>query len=91
MILSIQCTINGMRRSWSDGSPITVGPSPGYPIDLEETNRRSDIPHPTPADRKDLESLVKTNWEEKVQKPLAQVTDHTADQIHSVREWIFDS
>lgn len=57
----------------------------------EEANRESDIPHPSPADRRDLESLVKTNWEDKVQKPLAQVTDHTADQIHSVRDWIFDS
>ncbi|PKY08171.1 putative stress response protein [Aspergillus campestris IBT 28561] len=62
-----------------------------HETELERWLSDHDIPHPSPANRRDLESLVKTNWEDKVQKPLTQVTDHTADQIHSVRDWIFDS
>lgn len=80
-----------MRQSWNDGSPTTVSPSPEYSIHRGKANKTLDIPYPSPADRRDLESLVKTNWEDKVQKPLAQVTDHTADQLHSVRDWVFDS
>lgn len=50
-----------------------------------------DIPYPSPADRKDLESLVKSNWETKVQKPIGHVVDQTSDQWHNTREWIFDT
>lgn len=50
-----------------------------------------DIPHPSPADRRDLENLVKTNWDTKVQKPLGHIADQANDQIHHAKEWIFDT
>lgn len=81
-----------MRPNWKDGSLTTVGrilssrSSRGTHVDLN-----SDIPYPSPADRKDLETLVKTNWESKVQKPLSHAADHAQDQWHNAREWIFDT
>lgn len=50
----------------------------------------SDIPYPTPADRKDLEKLVKSNWNSKVQAPIADVSDTATDHLSNVKEWIFD-
>lgn len=50
-----------------------------------------DIPYPSPADRRDLENLVKTNWDSRVQKPLGQVSDNAANQWNHAKEWIFDS
>lgn len=50
----------------------------------------ADIPYPTPADRRDLENLVKSNWDSKVQVPLAQVSGSTSDHLSNVKEWIFD-
>jgi len=50
-----------------------------------------DIPYPTPADRKDLENLVKSNWDSKVQKPLGYAAGQGADQWHHAKEWIFDT
>ncbi|ODH53423.1 hypothetical protein GX48_00253 [Paracoccidioides brasiliensis] len=49
------------------------------------------IPYPTPADRKDLEELVKTNWESHIQIPLSHTAEHASDTLHSAKEWIFDS
>lgn len=51
----------------------------------------ADIPHPSPADRRDLENLVKTNWDTKVQKPLGNIADQANDQLHHAKEWIFDT
>ena len=51
----------------------------------------TDIPHPSPADRRDLENLVKTNWDTKVQKPLGFAADQANDQLHHAKEWIFDT
>lgn len=50
-----------------------------------------DIPYPHPADRKDLEHLVKVNWESRVQIPLAQAASHTQHHAQDVKEWIFDT
>jgi hypothetical protein len=50
-----------------------------------------DIPYPSPADRRDLENLVKTNWESKVQKPLGQAADQAGHELHHAREWVFDT
>ncbi|PLB52973.1 hypothetical protein P170DRAFT_119663 [Aspergillus steynii IBT 23096] len=62
-----------------------------HETELERWLSDHDIPYPSPADRRDLESLVKTNWETKVQKPMGHVVDQTADQWHNTREWIFDT
>jgi len=51
----------------------------------------TDIPHPSPADRRDLENLVKTNWDSKVQKPLGQAADSVSDELHHAKEWVFDT
>jgi hypothetical protein len=62
-----------------------------HETELERWLSDHDIPHPSPADRRDLENLVKTNWETKVQKPLGYVADQANDQIHQAKEWIFDT
>lgn len=48
------------------------------------------MPYPTPADRKDLESLVKDNWQQKVVDPLAASGDKTSDHFGNAKDWIFD-
>jgi hypothetical protein len=53
-------------------------------------NSSTDIPYPTPADRKDLEKIVKANWNAKVQVPLAQTSESAADHLSNVKGWIFD-
>lgn len=62
-----------------------------HETELERWLSDHDIPYPSPADRRDLESLVKTNWETKVQKPIGHVVDETSDHWHNTREWIFDT
>ncbi len=49
-----------------------------------------DIPYPTPADRKDLENLVKSNWDSKIQQPAAKSSESASDALASVKDWIFD-
>ncbi|OJJ71895.1 hypothetical protein ASPBRDRAFT_125142 [Aspergillus brasiliensis CBS 101740] len=62
-----------------------------HETELERWLSDHDIPYPSPADRKDLESLVKSNWEAKVQKPLAHATQHHTDHWHDAKEWLFDT
>ncbi|OGE53073.1 hypothetical protein PENARI_c008G07399 [Penicillium arizonense] len=62
-----------------------------HETELERWLSDHDIPHPSPADRRDLENLVKTNWDSRVQKPLGSVADQINDQAHHAREWIFDT
>ncbi|KAJ5239806.1 hypothetical protein N7468_004425 [Penicillium chermesinum] len=62
-----------------------------HETELERWLSDHDIPYPTPADRKDLENLVKTNWEVKVQKPLGSVAEQISDEAHNAKEWIFDT
>ncbi|CAG8363404.1 unnamed protein product [Penicillium salamii] len=62
-----------------------------HETELERWLSDHDIPHPSPADRRDLENLVKTNWDTKVQKPLGDIADQANDQIHHAKEWIFDT
>jgi len=62
-----------------------------HETELERWLTDHDIPYPTPADRKDLEKLVKNNWHAKVQAPIADVSDTATDHLSNVKEWIFDS
>ncbi|OJJ51512.1 hypothetical protein ASPZODRAFT_402579 [Penicilliopsis zonata CBS 506.65] len=62
-----------------------------HETELERWLSDHDIPYPTPADRKELENLVKSNWNQRVQKPLGYAADQTTDQIHHAKEWIFDT
>ncbi|KAJ5158458.1 Stress-responsive protein Ish1 [Penicillium coprophilum] len=62
-----------------------------HETELERWLSDHNIPHPSPADRRDLENLVKTNWDNKVQKPLGQAADNFNHELHHAREWIFDS
>ncbi|KAB8272125.1 hypothetical protein BDV30DRAFT_134910 [Aspergillus minisclerotigenes] len=62
-----------------------------HETELERWLSDHDIPYPSPADRKDLESAVKVNWNSKVQKPLGQAADQATDQWHHAKDWIFDT
>lgn len=42
-----------------------------HETELERWLSDHNVPYPTPADRKDLENLVKSNWDAKVGKPYA--------------------
>lgn len=81
-----------MNQNWSGGFPIMVRLASWKRL----THRKLltwciDIPYPSPADRKDLESAVKVNWNSKVQKPLGQAADQATDQWHQAKDWIFDT
>ncbi|KAF8462977.1 putative stress response protein ish1 [Kalaharituber pfeilii] len=43
-----------------------------HETELERWLADHDIPYPTPADRKDLENLVKENWDKKVSSPYTE-------------------
>jgi len=62
-----------------------------HQTELERWLSDHDIPYPTPADRKELENLVKANWESNVQVPLAHVSESTSEQLSHVKDWIFDT
>ncbi|RAL15530.1 double-strand break repair enhancer MSC1 [Aspergillus homomorphus CBS 101889] len=62
-----------------------------HETELERWLSDHDIPYPSPADRKDLESLVKTNWEAKVQKPLGHTVEQSPEHWHNAKEWLFDT
>jgi hypothetical protein len=68
--------------------------SPAYnkwhETELERWLSDHDIPYPTPADRKDLENLVKANWQSKVVNPVSAAGDTASDHYGSVKDWIFD-
>ena len=61
-----------------------------HETELERWLSDNDIPYPTPADRKDLENLVKSNWQAKVVDPVSSAGDTTSDHYGSVKDWIFD-
>ncbi|KAL3469829.1 hypothetical protein BJX99DRAFT_240590 [Aspergillus californicus] len=62
-----------------------------HETELERWLSDHDIPYPTPADRKNLENAVKTNWDIRVQKPLGQLSENTNERWENTREWIFDT
>ncbi|KAJ9610592.1 hypothetical protein H2200_005369 [Cladophialophora chaetospira] len=62
-----------------------------HETELERWLSDHDVPYPTPADRKDLENLVKENWQAKIVDPATGASDKSADHYHSVKDWIFDS
>ncbi|EGC40955.1 conserved hypothetical protein [Histoplasma capsulatum var. duboisii H88] len=62
-----------------------------HETELERWLSDHDIPYPTPADRKDLEELVKNNWESRVQIPIHHTVEHVADYLGDAKEWIFDT
>lgn len=43
-----------------------------HETELERWLSDNNVPYPSPADRKDLEDLVKTNWESKVSTPYKE-------------------
>ncbi|KAL9128383.1 MAG: hypothetical protein Q9217_002937 [Psora testacea] len=51
-----------------------------HETELERWLSDHDIPYPTPADRKDLENLVKSNWDSKVSQPY---NDWSTPQLQS--------
>lgn len=61
-----------------------------HETELERWLSDHDIPYPTPADRKDLENLVKSNWNDKVTVPVHETADQASQSYTSVKDWIFD-
>jgi hypothetical protein len=61
-----------------------------HETELERWLSDHDVPYPTPADRKDLENLVKENWQSKVAEPASVAGDKATDSYGSVKDWIFD-
>lgn len=84
----------GMFTSLSPPLYLMLTSIPAYnkwhETELERWLSDHDIPYPTPADRKDLENLVKENWQTKVVDPFVATNDKTADAYSSVKDWIFD-
>ena len=65
-----------------------------HETELERWLSDHDVPYPKAADRKDLENLVKSNWDANVVKPIASGTNtaqkNAEDSYGSVKDWIFD-
>lgn len=62
-----------------------------HETELERWLSDHDIPYPTPADRKDLENLVKDNWQAYVADPLVDAGDKSNDHLNNVKDWVFDT
>ncbi|EFW20497.1 conserved hypothetical protein [Coccidioides posadasii str. Silveira] len=62
-----------------------------HETELERWLSDHDIPYPTYADRRDLENLVKKNWDAYIQAPITHTTDAVSDSYEQAKEWIFDS
>ena len=61
-----------------------------HETELERWLSDHDVPYPKAADRKDLENLVKDNWQAKIVDPLAGAGDKSSDSFGSVKDWVFD-
>ena len=62
-----------------------------HETELERWLSDNNIPYPTPADRKDLENLVKQNWESKISSPYSdwepsQLKSYLATKGHSIKQ-----
>jgi len=55
-----------------------------HETELERWLSDNNVPYPTPADRKDLENLVKDNWQSKVASPY---NDWDTKQLQSYLSW----
>lgn len=62
-----------------------------HETELERWLSDNDVPYPAPADRKDLENLVKENWQAKVVDPIAETGEKVDDHYGGIKNWIFDS
>ena len=62
-----------------------------HETELERWLSDHDVPYPKAADRKDLENLVKDNWQVNVVDPLASTGEKIDDHYGGVKNWIFDS
>lgn len=78
-----------IASSWFPGSKAAY--NKWHETELERWLSDNDIPYPTPADRKDLELLIKNNWQAKVVDPIAATGDKASDHYAGVKDWIFDS
>ena len=61
-----------------------------HQTELERWLSDHDVPYPAAADRKDLESLIKDNWQTKIVDPATSAGDKTSDSYSDVKAWIFD-
>lgn len=62
-----------------------------HETELERWLSDHNVPYPTPADRKDLENLVKNNWQSKVGSPYsdwepAQLQSYLKSKGHQVKK-----
>ncbi|KAL2361553.1 hypothetical protein RJZ56_005585 [Blastomyces dermatitidis] len=78
-----------MRFSWSLGLVITLAVT--ETAGSRNWFSKADIPYPTPADRKDLEELVKSNWESRIHIPITHTAEHVSESLGDAKEWIFDT
>lgn len=67
---NVPCIVHfaSFREVWADGE-ISTAYNNMHKTELERWLSDHDIPYPSPADRKDLEKIVKDNWSAKVSTP----------------------
>ena len=103
LVLALVSTEFAAASSWFSKAGAFVSLLPGvnwanrisaynkwHETELERWLSDHDIPYPTPADRKDLENLVKENWQDKVIGPASIVSNAASDHYGNVKDWIFD-
>ena len=67
-----------------------------HETELERWLSDHNIPYPTPADRKDLENLIKDNWQTKITQPYndwdtAQLQNYLSNKGYETKKGIEDS
>ncbi|KAK5071997.1 hypothetical protein LTS08_000903 [Lithohypha guttulata] len=88
-IVALATTEIAAASSWFPGSKAAY--NKWHETELERWLSDHDVPYPSPADRKDLESLVKDNWQANVVDPISSTGSKVDDHYGGVKGWIFDS
>lgn len=86
--LVVALAASATASSWFGTKPIY---NSWHETELERWLSDHGIPHPKASDRKDLENLVKNNWQANVVDPLTAAGSKADDSAHSVKDYIFDS
>ena len=61
-----------------------------HETELERWLSDHDVPYPAASDRKDLENLVKENWQTKIVDTAKAAGVTTEDNYHNIKDWIFN-
>uniref|UniRef100_A0A0D6QU78 SAP domain-containing protein n=1 Tax=Araucaria cunninghamii TaxID=56994 RepID=A0A0D6QU78_ARACU len=89
LILALATSEVAVASNWFPGSKAAY--NKWHETELERWLSDHDVPYPAASDRKDLENLVKDNWQAKFVDPVTAAGYKVDHESHNIKEWIFDT